>query len=239
MLVDEPARAVDAAGLLVGEERQHDVAGWLAAGAHAFADDGERHGVHVFHVDGAAAPDVAVVADLAGERMHGPVGGFCRDDVEVAVDQQGRPAAVLAFDAGDDRCALGLGLQDGRLDPDLGELPGDVFGRAALVTVSPAAVDGFEAQQIAAQLDDFSLGARHPSIVTADRRKRVRCGLPGHYAAWVRQRGHETVEPVRRRNPFGATPRSCIELGITSRAPTCTRAAPRTQDGTGRAALPA
>ena len=50
--------------------------------------------------------------------------------------------------------------------PTSASLRGDVLGRLALVAVSPAAVDRLEAQQIAAQLDDFGLGARHPSIVT-------------------------------------------------------------------------
>ncbi len=90
VVVDQPVRAEPAAGLLVGHERQHDVARRLAAAARAHSpDDGERHRVHVLHVDRAAAPDAAV-DDLAGERVDRPVGGVGRHDVEVAVDQQRR-----------------------------------------------------------------------------------------------------------------------------------------------------
>ena len=77
-------------GLLVGGEREHDVAGGLAALAQPLADDGQHHRVHVLHVDRAAAPDAAV-GDLAGERVVPPVGGVGGHDVEVAVDEQGGP----------------------------------------------------------------------------------------------------------------------------------------------------
>ena len=87
VVVDQPARAVQAARLLVGQEGEHDVARGFAAAAQAFADDREGHGVHVLHVDGAAAPDVAVVGDLAREGVHRPVGGISGNDVEVTVDQ--------------------------------------------------------------------------------------------------------------------------------------------------------
>ena len=150
-----------------------------------------------------------------------------------------RAAAVLAFDAGDDRRALGLRLEDGRLDADLGELGGDVFGRVALVAVSPAAVDRLEAQQVAAQLDDFVLGARHPSIVTADRRKCVQLWitgaitLPGCGSAVTRRWSRFAGE-----TPSGLPRGAASELGITSRAPslhTCS-GAHAGRDGSGRAA---
>ena len=87
VLVDQPAGAELAAGLLVGDEGQHDVARRLDAGAGPVADQRQHHRVHVLHVDRAAAPDVAV-ALLAGERVHAPLGRIGGDDVEVAVHQQ-------------------------------------------------------------------------------------------------------------------------------------------------------
>ena len=79
-----------AARLLVGQERQHDVTRRLAAFAQPLAHDRQHHRVHVLHVDRAAAPHAAV-GDLAGQRVHPPVGRVGGDDVEVAVDQQRGP----------------------------------------------------------------------------------------------------------------------------------------------------
>ena len=67
--------------------------GGLDAGAGPVADQRQDHRVHVLHVDGAAAPDVAV-ALLAGERVHAPLGGVGGDDVQVPVHQQRGAAAV-------------------------------------------------------------------------------------------------------------------------------------------------
>ncbi len=72
VLVDQPVRAVRAAGLLVGDERQHDVPRRAAALAEPLPDDREDHRVHVLHVDRAAPPDAAV-GDLPAERVVGPV----------------------------------------------------------------------------------------------------------------------------------------------------------------------
>ena len=91
VLVDQPAGAELAAGLLVGDVGQHDVARRLDAGAGPVADQRQDHGVHVLHVDRAAAPDVAV-ALLAGERVDAPLGRIGGDDVEVAVHEQRRAA---------------------------------------------------------------------------------------------------------------------------------------------------
>ena len=67
MVVDEPARAVVAARLLVGDAGEDDVALERQALALEARDDERGHHRHVLHVDGAAAPQVAVV-DLAAER---------------------------------------------------------------------------------------------------------------------------------------------------------------------------
>ncbi len=82
MVVDEPARAVVAPGLLVGDAGEDEV----ALAHHAFpleAREHERgHDRHVLHVDGAAPPQVAVV-ELAAERRVAPALGLGGDDVEV------------------------------------------------------------------------------------------------------------------------------------------------------------
>ena len=87
MLLHQETGPPGAPGLLVGGERDHDVAGGLALLAQALTDDGQHHRVHVLHVDRAAAPDAAVGL-LAGERVVAPVRGVGRDHVQVAVDQQ-------------------------------------------------------------------------------------------------------------------------------------------------------
>ena len=79
--------AFDAAVLLVGEEREDEVALGLLAGAEDVGHRRQDHGVHVLHVDGAAAPQHPV-ADLAGERVDAPVLGDRGDDVEVAVQDE-------------------------------------------------------------------------------------------------------------------------------------------------------
>src|SRR5206468_6473157 len=100
VVVDEPVGAVEAAGLLVGDEGEYDVTARLLALADPVGDDGQRHRVHVLHVDSAAAPE-AVVADLTGERIHLPVRGVGRYDVQVPVDQQRRSGGVDARPARD------------------------------------------------------------------------------------------------------------------------------------------
>ncbi len=54
-------------------------------------DDRQHHRVHVLHVDRAAAPDAAVAISPENGCAR-PVGRVGRHDVEVAVDQQRRPA---------------------------------------------------------------------------------------------------------------------------------------------------
>ena len=80
VVVYQPAGAPGATGLLVGGEREHDVAGGGAVLAQALAHYREHHRVHVFHVDRAAAPD-AVVGDVAGEGVVLPVRCMGRDYV--------------------------------------------------------------------------------------------------------------------------------------------------------------
>ena len=159
VLVDEPAGAELAAGLLVGDVGQHDVARRLHAGAGPVAHQRQDHGVHVLHVDRAPAPDVAV-ALLAGERVDAPLGRVGGDDVQVPVHQQGGPAAVGALDAGDQAGPARLGLADLGLDADVGELAGDPLGGGPLPRAGRgvAGVRRVDPDQVGQQLGDLGLG---------------------------------------------------------------------------------
>ena len=97
-------------------------------------------------------------ADVAREGVNLPVRRIRRDDVEVAVQEQGRPGLVLAGDAGDHAGPAGRGFQDGRLEADLGEERGDVLGRLALAgTGVVAPVGRIDPDQVAAQAGDLVL----------------------------------------------------------------------------------
>src|SRR6202042_1832103 len=172
VVVHQVAGAVRTTRLLVGQEGQDHIAGRTAALTQALADDGEDHRVHVLHVDGAAAPDAvffvagaagagaagACGADVARERVNLPVRRIRRDDVEVAVQEQGRPGLILAGDAGDHAGPAGRGFQDGRLEADVGEERGDVLGRLALAgTGIVAPVGRIDPDQVAAQAGDLVL----------------------------------------------------------------------------------
>jgi hypothetical protein len=156
VLLDEEPRALGTAGFLIGHVGDDDVARRLAALASPLADHRQRHRVHVLHVDGAATPEAAVL-DLAAERIDAPVVRVGRDDIEVAVNEQRTATLILAGHPGDDARAALVRLVDLRLEPDLGQLLGDVFGGLALVAGRVRAVDP---DQVAAQVDDFVLGAR-------------------------------------------------------------------------------
>ncbi len=94
-VVDQPFAAVLAAGLLVGDEREHQVARRHDARAFEVPGDRDDHADHVLHVDRAAAPHVAVL-DRAGERVHAPVRRLGGHHVEVAVQQQRSAVGVGA-----------------------------------------------------------------------------------------------------------------------------------------------
>ena len=72
VLVDQHLGAPVAAGLLVGGEAERDRPLRHPALALPLPDHGEQHRVEVLHVDGPAAPEVAVL-DLPGERVDPPV----------------------------------------------------------------------------------------------------------------------------------------------------------------------
>ena len=123
VVVDQQPGALDPAGLLVGEEREHHVPRRPLPGRAAHCrTTASSHRVHVLHVDRAAAPDAAV-PDLPGERVHRPLRRVGRDDVEVAVQQQRRPDRVGALDPGDHAGPARLRLVQPGRDPDLVSLP--------------------------------------------------------------------------------------------------------------------
>lgn len=97
----------------------------------------------------------------------GPVVGVGRYDVGVAVDEQPGPRAVLALDAGDGRGAALVGLEDLRLQADLGELLRNVLGGGPLTRARViAVVAGIHPDQIPAQIDDL--------VLAGDRTARLR-----------------------------------------------------------------
>jgi hypothetical protein len=130
-VVDEPARADAAARLLIGEERDDDVAFGLPPATEDLAERGEHHRVHVLHVDGSATPEHAV-ADLPGEGVDAPVARVGRDDVEVPVQHECGLLGVAPRHAGDDARATRLGLEQLWREAQCGELRLDVLGRLAL-----------------------------------------------------------------------------------------------------------
>ena len=93
LVLDDERGALDSAVLLVGEEREDEVALGLLARAQDVGDRGQDHGVHVLHVDRTAAPQHPV-ADLAREGIDAPVLGDGGDDVEVTVQNEGGLARV-------------------------------------------------------------------------------------------------------------------------------------------------
>jgi hypothetical protein len=95
VLRDHPARAVHPAGLLVGEERQHQVAVGDHAAAGVVPGHGDQDGGVALHVHRAAAVQHAVV-DLGTERRVGPVRGVGRDHVQVRVRDQRAAVGVRA-----------------------------------------------------------------------------------------------------------------------------------------------
>ena len=160
VLVHQEAGAVLAAGLLVGGEDEDDVAWRPSAFAGALAQDGQHHRVHVLHVDGAAAPDAAVLY-LAGEGVDLPVGCVGGDDVEVTVDEEGGSCGVGAFPAGDHAGAGGVGLEDGWLEARAGQDRGDMLGGGAFAGARVVTgVGGVDPDEVAAEGGDFILRGR-------------------------------------------------------------------------------
>ncbi len=154
VLLGEEAGSVGGAVLLVGGVGDDDVTGRAEPFAGPAPYDGEDHRVHVLHVDGAPPPHDPV-ADLPGERVHAPVGGFGGHHVEVAVDEQRVGGGVGAGNPGDHVGPAGGALQQGRLDPGVREAFGDVLGGGALAAVAAAPVGGVDPDQLGGERHHF------------------------------------------------------------------------------------
>jgi hypothetical protein len=120
-----------AAGLLVSEEGEDDVPLGLFPGPGEAPQDRKDHGVHVLHVDGAAAPDEPVL-QFGAERVHGPLVLEGGNHVEVAVHYQGAGRRVLTGHPGDHVRAAGRRLKDLRFHADFFNEPGCILGRCPL-----------------------------------------------------------------------------------------------------------
>ncbi len=175
----QPLRALGAGGLLVGEEREHEVARRARAGAGHLAQDGEQHRVHVLHVRRPATPQ-APVGDLARERVDLPVRGAggttsrwpCSSSAPL------RGAALVPRHPHHDVAAAGEPLDVLRLQPDLVEQFGDVLGGDAFARAGTVAVvRGVDADEVAAEVEDLVLrggGALRGAGVGAHPRNRSR-----------------------------------------------------------------
>ena len=127
----------------------------------------------MFFMSIAPRPQTQPSASSAGERVVRPVTGLGGYDVEVAVDEQARPAGVLALPPHDEAGPAVGRLEDLRLEPHLGEQPRNVLGRHSLPRPAAVAVVGrVDPDQVAADVDDLVLGGRY-----------VRVGALGHGAS--------------------------------------------------------
>jgi hypothetical protein len=198
VVLDEPVRAGVALVLLVGDERQHDVAARAAALDVPAVDHGQRHGGHVLHVHGAAAVDEAV-ADLAAERVEAPLGGVGGHDVEVGLDEDRGQVGVGAVDARED-----VGAARGRFEQrgwhavvvqDRGHVLGGLaFARA----VAAAAVGGVEPDQLRAQLRHVQ---RHPHTVSGPLRWNRHNPGRANLVERTRLRVRERIGVIERSSP--------------------------------------
>ena len=95
VLLDEELRAVVAACLLVRQHGQDDVARKLRCVAGCAQEGRDHHRDAALHVERSASPDPAV-DEVAAERRPRPALTGGRDDVDVPLQQQGRPVAPAA-----------------------------------------------------------------------------------------------------------------------------------------------
>ena len=200
------SRPVDAPGLLVREERQHDVARRGSALAHHLAHDGEHHRVHVLHVHGPAAPEHAVDL-LAAERVDGPVLRGGGHHVGVTVQHQRRPARVHPGQSHDDVRPPRRGLEELRLEPDLLQRGHDVLGRCPLPRPGTVAVvRRVDPQQVLADAGDLVLGGHAAGrdagddgwvqVIAGHARHATRPGAPVRAAPGAaRPRGRDLAAP--------------------------------------------
>ena len=148
MCLDQPPGAEDSPRLLVRQRREHEVA--RRSTALLGADQGgDHHRDAALHVEGPAAPQVAI-DDVAAERPLPPVLIDGGDDVDVPLQQQrGRlPAALHSRDqVGTARSTFVSSAFDARVPQHpLDELDGHVL--------LARRVGGVEANEVAGELDD-------------------------------------------------------------------------------------
>ena len=159
----QPLGAVVAAGLLVGHRQVDQGAlGPKPGGGEVAGGDG--HGCRqVEHVDGAAAPNLAV-DELAAEGILAPVLRCHRDDVGVAHQAHRRGFRVPAFDAGDQRGALGERLVALEVEAAAGEVgPQHVDAALFMARRRRPVVDALVADELLQQLGDLTYQRfRHP-----------------------------------------------------------------------------
>src|SRR5690606_4870687 len=98
-------------------------------------------GIHVLHVDGAAAPEHAVF-DHPGEGVDTPVIGDRGHDVEVAVYDEGTGVTLPPLDPCHDAHATRLGFEHLGVEAHRGESGGHIFGSLGLAVRLALAVVG-------------------------------------------------------------------------------------------------
>ena len=135
--------------------------------------------------------------------------GVGRYDVGVAVDEQRGPGRVLALDPGHGGGAALVRLEDLRLEPDLGELLGDVLGGRPLARARVVAVvAGVDPDQVAAEVDDLVLAGDGPGRV------RLAHAASSHCRRWW----SPSSSPARRSAPkAGPGPSHAVHAGRTGR----------------------
>lgn len=159
---------METAGLLVGQEREDDIPRRGKAVPLEPPGDCEAHGQHVLHVDRAPTPHIAVLHGT-GERVHGPLGGVRRHNVQVPMHQQPATRRVGAGQPSDDVAAPRMvpGFHVGDVVPDLTELARYELGGDTLPDkgLGVARVGGVDADQVTGQADDLVLGPLQPRVV--------------------------------------------------------------------------
>ncbi|EEF22828.1 conserved hypothetical protein, partial [Ricinus communis] len=159
VLLDQPVRAVVAAVLLVGDERQHEIPPRRQPGR----DGGQHHRAEILHVDRAPAPQEPV-AHLAGKRRYRPIGGARGHHVQMPLHEQRGQRRIGARDPRDHVRPLRLGLQNPRRNPVPVKEFRDVLGGEPFARRLPAAVvGGVEPDQVRAQRNHVDLSHKCPA----------------------------------------------------------------------------
>ena len=148
VLLDEELRAVVAARFLVRQHGQDDVARKLRCVAGCAQEGGDHHRDAALHVERPASPDPAV-DQVAAERRARPALTDGRDDVDVPLQQQGRPVAPAA-QARDEIRPRGILCVQLHLASRLLEQSAQERDAVGLV---PRRIRGVEADQLTEQLD--------------------------------------------------------------------------------------